>query len=61
MEVSSHEAIQLPGIRISQLASLLSSNDHLFARIMDESSPDRLLEIFKSRSSDYWDTSIYSE
>jgi hypothetical protein len=43
-----------PTLRISQMAAFLSSSNGLFSRIIEADNIEKLREIFRVRSSDYW-------
>jgi len=44
-----------PTIRLAQFAALLSSSNHLFARIIEETEPDKVARMFKNlKLNDYW-------
>lgn len=44
-----------PTVRISQLAVLLTSEDHIFARIRESGSTGKIIEIFNTNATSYWD------
>lgn len=43
-----------PTIRISQLAALLHQHDHLYSRMITESSPEELFALLDVAASEYW-------
>ncbi len=45
-----------PTIRISHLAYIISQTDHLFSYILEAEDVKRTKELFKAKTTDYWDT-----
>jgi len=47
--------VNFPTIRIAQMASLVSSKEGLFARVIEAGQTDVLKSLFKTKASEYWD------
>ncbi len=45
-----------PHVRLAQLAALYHSQEALFSRLMEAETPDAAKELFKVKTSAYWDT-----
>lgn len=45
-----------PTIRIAQFAALLNQSEALFSRIIECETPGQIIDMFKIKASEYWDT-----
>lgn len=44
-----------PTVRLAQFAALMAKNDHLFSRLIEVDTPQKVIEQFEFQVSDYWD------
>ncbi|MCG8698175.1 MAG: DUF2851 family protein [Bacteroidales bacterium] len=48
--------MNFPTVRLSQFASLIHKSSHLFSKILESNTVEKLSKLFKCEASDYWQT-----